>query len=268
LGFDYNLPTAIPLAVGVSIIGSTNFSGIYVAEFTGLFRWYFLGRGYDGFFAQANVGYNLALQEGSPMPLIGELRAGYRFPLGKMVYVEPYGRAGYPAVWGVGVMAGIRFPSKEQEDRTQRPERERDTQRLAARITAAFSAQNVRDATVEVTDEGVRISFQNVQFLPDSAVLQDSELPKIHEMAEILKSLPGVRILIAGHTALADTEESRLRVSQERAVSVADYLIQLEAIDPAFITTIGYGADRPIAENSTPEGMAANRRIEITILED
>ncbi|MCL2761706.1 MAG: OmpA family protein [Treponema sp.] len=268
LGFDYNLPiTAAPFAAGVTITGSYNFSDIFVAEFSGLFRWYFLGRGFNGWFAQVNLGGNVAMAEGAPLPLVAELRAGYRVPLGKKFYVEPYGRAGYPAVWGLGVMAGIRFSPKKPEA-VERPTRERDTRSLAARIAAIFGERDIQDTTVEVTDEGIRVSFQNIQFLPDSAELQDSELPKINEMAEILRSLPGVRIQIAGHTALADTEESRMRVSLERATGIADYLVGLEAISADNITTVGYGADRPIADNATPEGMAANRRIEITILED
>jgi len=127
LGFDFNLPLSItPFAVGINIIGSSNFSGINVLEISALFRWYFLnltsdsrtsqGNSHIGFFAQANLGYNYIDIEGAPIALISELRGGYRFPLGAIFFIEPYGRIGYPVMWGLGVLGGIQFPIYGKEN--------------------------------------------------------------------------------------------------------------------------------------------------------
>jgi hypothetical protein len=54
IGFDINLPYS--LAIGLTVTYSNNFSGISVIEPAALFRWYFLGNGHTGFFAQADAG--------------------------------------------------------------------------------------------------------------------------------------------------------------------------------------------------------------------
>ena len=108
LNFDFNLPMA-PIAVGVTGTVSSNFAAGLVVEASALFRWYFLGKKWSGFFAQADVGAVFIFEEDETKPMfMGGLKAGYRFPLG-MFYVEPYGRVGYPFMFGIGVLAGIRI---------------------------------------------------------------------------------------------------------------------------------------------------------------
>jgi len=58
------------------------------------------------------------------------------------------------------------------------------------------------------------------------------------------------------------------RLSVERAENIAALLIALGAVRAENVSTAGHGSARPIADNDTPEGMAASRRIEITILEE
>jgi len=108
--FDINLPTpAFRLATGISITSSNNFNGINVLEFSAMVRWYFLSLTHDGWFAQINAGYNYVDEKGAPIALISELRYGIRVPLGNS-YIEPYGRIGYPVMWGAGVVVGMRVP--------------------------------------------------------------------------------------------------------------------------------------------------------------
>ena len=63
------------------------------------------------------------------------------------------------------------------------------------------------------------------------------------------------------------SEASCQTLSEERADSVAQYLIELGVRDKYHILTTGHGSKVPIAPNSTPKGMAKNRRVEITILD-
>jgi hypothetical protein len=108
LNFLYNLPGST--ALGVSFTGSMNFNKIYVLEPAFLVRQYFLQGKHSGFFVQFNMGAFIAFEEKgmTPMVMTG-LAGGYRIPLGASFYVEPYGRAGYPFAFGLGVMAGICF---------------------------------------------------------------------------------------------------------------------------------------------------------------
>ena len=89
----------------------------------------------------------------------------------------------------------------------------------------------------------------------------------MQEIAGVLETLPRIKLLVAGHTALAGSEEGRLNVSRNRAQTVADYLVQLGVRGRDEIEVRGYGAEQPIADNATPEGMARNRRVEIILLE-
>jgi hypothetical protein len=61
------------------------------------------------FFVQADIGAYLFLEEGEVTPMFnGGLRVGYRIPLGSF-YIEPYGRGGYPYIFGIGLAAGVKF---------------------------------------------------------------------------------------------------------------------------------------------------------------
>ena len=126
----------------------------------------------------------------------------------------------------------------------------------------------IPDASVRVSDEGIVISLENIQFAPDSAVLMPGERAKLDKVAEILMRYPDRDILVGGHTALAGTAAGRLQLSRERAASVAEYLIGKNVRSPGRVVIRGYGAEQPVADNRTPEGMAKNRRVEITILEN
>jgi len=116
LGFDYNLPRTIgsltlaPFAAGLTVTANNNFNGTTVIEPAALFRWYFLNKDHAGFFAQADIGAYLFIDEDGTIPLfLGGLRAGCRLPVRKMFFAEPYGRLGYPFAFGIGATAGIKF---------------------------------------------------------------------------------------------------------------------------------------------------------------
>jgi len=139
---------------------------------------------------------------------------------------------------------------------------------IAAAINAALEEQKVQDTQASVTEEGIIINLSNIQFPADSATLPESEKRKLREVAAILKAVSAKKIIVAGHSALAGSEEGRRKLSHDRAVAVATYLGSLENCKDISITPIGYGADRPLADNTTVTGMAANRRVEIIIVED
>jgi outer membrane protein OmpA-like peptidoglycan-associated protein len=143
-----------------------------------------------------------------------------------------------------------------------------DKEDMVREIADEILSLNIPDVSVRVTDEGIVISLENIQFDPDSAVLRAGEKPKLDKIAEILLRYPARDILVGGHTALAGTAEGRMQLSVERAASVAEYLLGKNVRTPDRVVIRGYGADRPIADNRTVEGMERNRRVEITILEN
>jgi len=114
LGLDFNLPHSF--ALGLTVTYSNNFSGLSVVEPAALLRWYVIVKDHTGFFVQADAGTFLVFDEGElisstfPLPFfLGGLRVGYRIPIGSSFFIEPYGRGGYPFLFGIGVTAGVRF---------------------------------------------------------------------------------------------------------------------------------------------------------------
>ena len=108
LTFDYNFGAAF--ALGFTATASYNFAGFTVIEPAAMFRWYFIGAGKGSFFVQADLGVSIILEDGDASAMfLGGLRAGFRLPLGSLFYMEPYGRFGYPFMFGIGVLAGVRF---------------------------------------------------------------------------------------------------------------------------------------------------------------
>jgi hypothetical protein len=110
IGFDVDLPYY--MATGATFTASHNFGNVVVLEPAALFRWYAIGMKEEkpsGLFVQADVGAYIILEDGEVTPLFsGGLRLGYR-QLFDSFYIEPYGRGGYPYMFGVGLAAGVKF---------------------------------------------------------------------------------------------------------------------------------------------------------------
>ena len=126
--------------------------------------------------------------------------------------------------------------------------------------------EGLEDTEVTIDEKGITLRLENIRFHADSAVLLESEKEKLEKISEILKGYAANDLLISGYTARAGTEESCIALSKQRAAAVADFLMNIGVQDTRHIFTQGFGSAFPIADNSTPEGMARNRRVEITIM--
>jgi outer membrane protein OmpA-like peptidoglycan-associated protein len=143
-----------------------------------------------------------------------------------------------------------------------------DRERITTEIIDEIDRLDIPDVNVRTVDEGVSISLENIGFIADSAVMLPGETAKLDQIAAILARYPDRDIIVSGHTALAGTSEGRMRLSIERAAAVANYLLSKNVRSADRIVIRGFGAEMPIADNSTEEGMRRNRRVEITILEN
>lgn len=103
-----------------------------------------------------------------------------------------------------------------------------------------------------------------INFARAKADLTSDSTDTLRDLAQIANACPTFKIQIEGHTDSEGTDERNQRLSDRRARAVADFLAQ-NGVDPRRLAAIGYGATRPIADNSTPEGRAKNRRIEFTV---
>jgi outer membrane protein OmpA-like peptidoglycan-associated protein len=95
---------------------------------------------------------------------------------------------------------------------------------------------------------------------------QQSAYPVMDDLLEYLKRKDDDRIEIGGHTDNVGNAKSNLKLSEDRANAVRDYLVG-HGIDPSRIVIKGYGSTKPIESNNTEAGRAENRRTEVSILE-
>lgn len=105
---------------------------------------------------------------------------------------------------------------------------------------------------------------QDVLFAVDSAALRPDLTRDIKAVAQNLLRYPNSQIQIVGHTDNTGSASYNQDLSQRRAVSVANVLRE-SGVPNGRIAAFGRGEDQPIASNLTPEGRAANRRVEIII---
>jgi outer membrane protein OmpA-like peptidoglycan-associated protein len=148
------------------------------------------------------------------------------------------------------------------------PPVQEERERIVEIINTELEEKNITDTEVRASDEGITISLNNIQILPDSTELTEVEKQKLQNIAAILNEFSDRRVLVGGHTALAGSAEGRMRVSFDRAQAVADYLIGIGSRTRDEITVRGYGAEQPLGDPATPEGRALNRRVEITLLDE
>ena len=130
----------------------------------------------------------------------------------------------------------------------------------------AKSAKSSTPISVDNTEAGIRLTIQNLQFKADSAELIPGEEKRLDQIAEILRLAEGAQFLIEGHTADTGYEAGEMKLSKERADSIAAALSTRGIGSERFICK-GSGGKKPIASNDTAEGKALNRRVEITILD-
>lgn len=125
--------------------------------------------------------------------------------------------------------------------------------------------QDLDGAKVERVGEGIKITFASgILFTSGSADLQAEGKANIEKMAKILQKYADTNIVVEGHTDGDGTPEANQKLSEKRAASVSQYAQGLGVTAERF-TAMGYGETVPVGDNASPEGKAANRRVEIAI---
>lgn len=112
---------------------------------------------------------------------------------------------------------------------------------------------------------GEILTLKNIFFETASAAILPPSEPELSKVVELMRKNPNMRIRVNGHTDNIGSETDNLKLSDNRAISVRNYLIQ-QGIDAARITTKGFGESKPIDTNATETGRANNRRTEIEII--
>lgn len=125
----------------------------------------------------------------------------------------------------------------------------------------------MRGTGVSVTRQGDNIVLNmpnNVTFDSSSSTLKPAGANTLTGVAMVLKEYPKTAVNVVGYTDSTGSKDLNMRLSQQRADSVASSLI-VQGVEASRVRTQGMGPANPIASNSTTEGKAQNRRVEITL---
>lgn len=147
----------------------------------------------------------------------------------------------------------------------------KESEELAEKIEETIKENNLADVIdVDFTAQYVELTLKGaLLYEPGSATLKNDILPTIDKVGLILQKYSTGTVEIEGHTDNVPMSSGRFadndELSSARALSVFHYLIDTTSLNPTYIKHSGRGEYAPIADNSTPEGRAKNRRVEIRI---
>jgi OmpA-OmpF porin, OOP family len=112
---------------------------------------------------------------------------------------------------------------------------------------------------------GQAIRLDKILFAQGSAQLQPASQTELDKLAAFLQAQPQAEIELTGHTSSEGEPAANRSLSYRRVKACKDYLVA-QGIDTGRVTTMGLGADRPVASDDTEEGRVQNRRVELRVL--
>jgi outer membrane protein OmpA-like peptidoglycan-associated protein len=133
-------------------------------------------------------------------------------------------------------------------------------------IPKLLEGQTYTDMTMQIQMSVPKyFTLNNIHFASNQSVFLKPSYTELKNLVEYLKLKPNLRIEIQGHTDSDGSEAANMALSIKRANAIKKYLVN-NGITAARLKTVGYGEQRPIADNSTPKGKQKNRRTEIRVL--
>jgi outer membrane protein OmpA-like peptidoglycan-associated protein len=152
---------------------------------------------------------------------------------------------------------------KAQEADRLRAQAEQAQQQLRQQLLQQFNViLETRD-----TARGLIVNMSDVLFDFNKYTLRPAAREKLAKISGIILSHPGLRLEVDGYTDSIGSEDYNLKLSDQRASGVRDYLLG-QGISPDNINAKGFGKDNPVASNDTAAGRQKNRRVEMVVSGD
>lgn len=128
--------------------------------------------------------------------------------------------------------------------------------------------EEIPGAQVERVDDGIVVTFDEssgVYFDTNKYNINTDSQNTLNKLIGVFKEFPDTNILVVGHTDSVGADDYNMTLSKNRAYAVSNYLTK-QGVNDARLTTNWFGETQPIHDNSTAEGRAKNRRVNIAIL--
>ena len=210
-------------------------------------------------FVSAGVGHqslsNLDPRTGRDRTTFGNVGAGAKYYFTENVFAKAsvdgmYGFDNNQAEWMAGVGFGVNFGGS--------------TKPVAAPVAEPTPVEPVVYEEVEEVAEAVRVEL-DVKFDFDKADVKQDSYSDIENLAEFMKQYPQTATTVEGHTDSTGNAAYNQKLSERRAAAVRDALVNQYGVEADRVNAVGYGKDRPVADNATNEGRAINRRVEASV---
>lgn len=164
-------------------------------------------------------------------------------------------------LWEMDLRAGVAEADRSAAESVLSRKQKREE--AIAAVGSSFSA---KEADILLTPNGdVLLRLFGLSFAVNSAELKAGQTGLMSKVADAIRSFPGAEIRVEGHTDDTGSRAANLRLSRRRAETVARKLETELELAEGTAKTVGVGPDKPIALNSTAEGRALNRRIELVL---
>lgn len=135
------------------------------------------------------------------------------------------------------------------------------------------NAQKIEDeipgAKVERVDDGIVVTFDEnsgVYFDTSKYNINSGSQATLDKLAGLLVEFADTNVLVIGHTDSSGADPYNMTLSKNRAQAVTNYFTGTKGLSPARFTTNWYGETTPVADNTTAEGRAKNRRVNIVLV--
>ena len=159
-------------------------------------------------------------------------------------------------------LSSLKGYSRDQETARQKLAAEREFNEQFTKVQGYFQPD---EAEVYKQGKQLVIRMRNIQFPVGQAILTPNNFTLLSKVQLAIQTFGQPMVTIEGHTDSAGSAQVNKELSQKRAEAVKAYLVANRTLPDDRIRTAGYGPDRPLAPNTTPEGRAINRRIDVLI---
>ena len=160
--------------------------------------------------------------------------------------------------------SAIKFAKQSQEVLDEAIGNAKQVEAVENRIIEAAGALSFAD--VEKSERGILIRFSGNLFDSGSAKLNAKFLPRVKQLAEVIKDFPNYDVRIEGHSDSSGSEEANLRLTEKRASAFKKYLVEQCGAPDERLGTVGFGETAPIVADIDNSSKAKNRRIDTIIL--
>lgn len=152
---------------------------------------------------------------------------------------------------------------EEREEKVSAELQEKqERQRTLDRVRNVF---NANEADVLTSGEQLIVRMQGLNFPSGSSEIQPKNFGLLTKLQRVIREFADGTVTISGHTDARGNEARNMKLSEERAQAVRQYLLANMDVPANRIQAVGKGESQPIATNETEEGRSKNRRIDVTI---